>query len=88
MLVAVAEDARHLADLPRQLLRDDNMAHAQRQRAGRHHRGAGRACGPKALMEMYRMATADQHGVLYVNLLSERNQLFYNGFDQRVVLSE
>ena len=39
-------------------------------------------------MEMYRMATADQHGVLYVNLLSERNQLFYNGFDQRVVLSE
>ena len=39
------------------------------------------------LMEMYRMATADKHGFLYVNLLNETDQMFYKGFDQRFVLS-
>ena len=44
---------------------------------------------PRAeLMEMYRMATTDKHGFLYVNLLNERDQMFYNEFDQRFVLSE
>ena len=42
----------------------------------------------KTLMEMYRMATADKHGFLFVNLLNERDQMFYKGFDQRFVLSE
>ena len=42
----------------------------------------------KTLMEMYRMATADKHGFLFVNLLNEREQMFYKGFDQRFVLSE
>ena len=39
------------------------------------------------LMEMYRMATADKHGSLYVNLLNETDQMFYKGFDQRFVVS-
>jgi hypothetical protein len=44
---------------------------------------------PRAeLMEMYRMATTDNHGFLYVNLLNERDQMFYKEFDQRFVLSE
>ena len=42
----------------------------------------------QTLMEMYRMATSDKHGFLYVNLLNERDQMFYKGFDQRFVLSE
>ena len=42
----------------------------------------------QTLMEMYRMATADKHGFMYVNLLSERDQMFYNGFDQCFVLSD
>ena len=42
----------------------------------------------KTLMEMYRMATADKHGFLFVNLLNERDQMFYKNFDQRFVLSE
>ena len=42
----------------------------------------------QTLMEMYRMATADKHGFLYVNLLNERDQMCYKGFDQRVALSE
>ena len=40
------------------------------------------------LMEMYKLATADTHGFLYVNLLNERDQMFYKEFDQRFVLSE
>ena len=89
MLAAVAEDARYLADLPHQLLLDADLVPSERKRARQHHRRAGRACGPKkTLMEMYRMATADKHGFLYVNLLNERDQMFYKGFDQRFVLSE
>ena len=42
----------------------------------------------QTLMEMYRMATADKHGFLFVNLLNERDHMFYKGFDQRFVLSE
>ena len=34
------------------------------------------------------MATAGKHGFLYVNLLNERGEMFYKGFDQRFVLSE
>ena len=40
------------------------------------------------LMEMYRMATSQKHNFLFVNLLNERDQMFYKGFDQRFVLSE
>ena len=40
------------------------------------------------LMEMYHMATADKHGFMYVNLLNERDQMFYKGFDQCFVLSQ
>ena len=39
------------------------------------------------LMEMYRMATNDKHGFLYVNLLNETDSMFYKGFDQRFVVS-
>ena len=42
----------------------------------------------KTLLEMYRVATADKHDFLYVNLLNARNQMFYRGFGQRCVLSE
>ena len=42
----------------------------------------------KTLMEMYRMATSEKHGFLFVNPLNERDQMFYKGFDQRFVLSE
>ena len=42
----------------------------------------------KTLMEMYRMATADKHGVLFANLLNERDQMFYKNFDQRFVVNE
>ena len=42
----------------------------------------------KTLMEMYKIATAMRHSFLYVNLLNERDQLFYKNFDQRFVLSE
>ena len=40
------------------------------------------------LLQMYHMATADKHGFLYVNLLNERDQMFYKGSDQRFVLSK
>ena len=39
------------------------------------------------LMEMYRMATADKHGFLYVNLLNETDSMFYKGVEQRFVVS-
>ena len=42
----------------------------------------------QTLMEMYRMATADKHGFLYVNLLNETDSMFYKGFEQRYVLPE
>ena len=41
----------------------------------------------QTLMEMYRMATADKHGFLYVNLLNETDSMFYKGFDQRFLVS-
>ena len=34
------------------------------------------------------MATADKHGFLFVNLLNERDQMFYKNFDQRFVVNE
>ena len=88
MLAAVAEDPRYKPDLPHQLLLDADLADAQRKRAGNHHRRAGRTCGPKTLMEMYQIATADTHGFMHVSLLNQRNQMFYKGFDQRFVLAE
>ena len=44
--------------------------------------------GRRTLVEMYRMATADKHGFLFVNLLNKRYHMFYKGFDQCCVLSE
>ena len=34
------------------------------------------------------MATTEKHGFLYVNLINERDQMFYKGFDQRFVLAQ
>ena len=42
----------------------------------------------KTLMEMYNIATAEKHGFLYVNMLNEKDEMLYKGFDQRFVLSE
>ena len=42
----------------------------------------------KTLMEMYTIATAEKHSFLYVNMLREKQEMFYKNFDQRFVLSE
>ena len=42
----------------------------------------------QTLMEMYKMATQEKHGFLYVNMLNEKDEMFYKGFDHRFVLSE
>ena len=41
----------------------------------------------RTLMEMYKMATQEKHGFLYVNMLQEKENMFYKGFDQRFVLT-
>ena len=41
----------------------------------------------KALLEMYKQATAEKHSFWYINLLNETDQMFYKNFDQRFVLT-
>ena len=41
----------------------------------------------QTLMDMYKMATQEKHGFLYVNMLREKEDMFYKGFDQRFVLT-
>ena len=41
----------------------------------------------RALMQMYQMATADKHGFGYINLLNDKEQMFFKGFEQRMVVN-
>ena len=41
----------------------------------------------RVLMQMYQMATADKHGFWYINLLNDKEQMFFKGFEQRMVIN-
>ena len=41
----------------------------------------------KILMQMYMLATSEKHSFWYINLLNERDQMFYKNFEQRMVVS-
>ena len=41
----------------------------------------------KILMQMYMMATSEKHSFWYINLLNEKEQMFFKNFEQRMVLS-
>ena len=43
---------------------------------------------PKTLLQMYNMATAEKHSFWYVNLLNEREDLFFKNFDQGMLVQE
>ena len=42
----------------------------------------------KTLLQMYNMATSEKHSFWYVNLLNEREDLFFKNFDQRMLVQE
>ena len=39
------------------------------------------------LLQMYNIATAEKHGFWYINLLNETDQMFYKGFEQRMLVN-
>ena len=41
----------------------------------------------KILMQMYMLATQEKHSFWYVNLLNEKEQMFYKNFEHRMVVS-
>ena len=41
----------------------------------------------KLLNEMYNMATSEKHSFWYINLLNERDSMFYKNFEQRFAIS-
>ena len=41
----------------------------------------------KILMQMYMLATAEKHSFWYINLLNEKEQMFFKNFEQRMVVS-
>ena len=41
----------------------------------------------RVLMSMYQLATADKHGFWYINLLNDKEQMFFKGFEQRMLVS-
>ena len=41
----------------------------------------------RVLMQMYQIATQDKHGFWYVNLLNDKAQMFFKGFEHRMVLN-
>ena len=41
----------------------------------------------KILMQMYMLATAEKHSLWYINLLNEKEQMFFKNFEQRMVVS-
>ena len=43
---------------------------------------------PKTLLQMYNMATSEKHSFGYINLLSERDELFYKNFGKRMLVQE
>ena len=42
----------------------------------------------KTLLQMYNMATAEKHSFWYINLLNEREDLFYKNFEHRMLVQE
>ena len=41
----------------------------------------------KILMQMYMLATQEKHSFWYINLLNEKEQMFYKNFEHRMVVS-
>ena len=41
----------------------------------------------RVLMQMYQLATQDKHGFWYINLLNDKEQMFFKGFEHRMVLN-
>ena len=41
----------------------------------------------RVLMSMYQLATADKHGFWYINLLNDKEHMFFKGFEQRMLVS-
>ena len=41
----------------------------------------------KILMQMYMLATSEKHSFWYINLLNEKEQMFFKNFEQRMVVS-
>ena len=41
----------------------------------------------RVLMQMYNLATQDKHGFWYINLLNDKEQMFFKGFEQRMLVS-
>ena len=41
----------------------------------------------RVLMQMYQLATADKHGFWYINLHNDKEQMFFKGFEQRMVVN-
>ena len=41
----------------------------------------------RVLMQMYQMATQDKHGFWYINLLNDKAQMFFKGFEQRMLVN-
>ena len=41
----------------------------------------------RVLMQMYQMATQDKHGFWYINLLNDKEQMFFKGFEQRMLVN-
>ena len=41
----------------------------------------------RVLMQMYQIATQDKHGFWYVNLLNDKEQMFFKGFEQRMLVN-
>ena len=40
----------------------------------------------KLLNEMYSMATSEKHSFWYINLLNERDSMFYKNFEQKFAI--
>lgn len=43
---------------------------------------------PKTLLQMYNLATAEKHSFWYINLLNERQDLFFKNFEQRMLVQD
>ena len=41
----------------------------------------------RVLMQMYQIATQDKHGVWYINLLNDKEQMFSKVFEQRTLVN-
>ena len=40
----------------------------------------------RVLMQMYQLATAEKHSFWYINLLNDKESMFYKNFDQRMIV--